>query len=397
MKPICSLFLLVLFLAMNVACNNNTGNNAQSSAVGKDAKVPDAAPTNAPPTEAVSDGFFKIMQGKVGTAEIEMRLLKVANRLRGSYSYTKIGARLELIAPDNKDNLTPDGSFTLLEFGEDAMGEYGQSGEFSGKILPDGKMSGTWKSADGKRSLPFELTERSAKASANMAIRRIVKTEGNCDTDETCCHFEVVYPDITFISEGNAQIMQTINGRIMQILSESMPSENPTNPQEAATQFCKEFNEVNTETDFKTSWEFEIMPEIYLNDANILSIGFANYVYMGGAHPNSAETMHNFKLTTGKELELTDIFKAGYQPKLTAIAEQKVRQLHNIPPKKPLSEYGFFEDTFELNNNFSLSLKGITFLYNPYEITPYVMGEQRIYIPFTEVKDLLKPDGVVFW
>ena len=55
-----------------------------------------------------------------------------------------------------------------------------------------------------------------------------------------------------------------------------------------------------------------------------------------------------------------------------------------------------FEDgEFELNDNFEISEKGLTFLFNQYEIGPYAIGMPEIFIPYSKMKGLIKEDGVL--
>jgi hypothetical protein len=35
-------------------------------------------------------------------------------------------------------------------------------------------------------------------------------------------------------------------------------------------------------------------------------------------------------------------------------------------------------------------------LYNPYEIKPYVAGTTKLVIPYTEIKDLIKPNSIIY-
>jgi hypothetical protein len=56
---------------------------------------------------------------------------------------------------------------------------------------------------------------------------------------------------------------------------------------------------------------------------------------------------------------------------------------------KNLSEI-LLVDEIEVTDNFFLTGKGICFVYQPYEIGPFSMGEQEIYIPFSDIRNLLK-------
>ena len=48
-----------------------------------------------------------------------------------------------------------------------------------------------------------------------------------------------------------------------------------------------------------------------------------------------------------------------------------------------------------MTDNFALTKDGLKFVYNPYEIAPYAMGQQEIVIPYSELKSLLKPNALL--
>lgn len=103
---------------------------------------------------------------------------------------------------------------------------------------------------------------------------------------------------------------------------------------------------------------------------------------------------------TGAKIRLSDIFVAGYEPRLTQIAEAKFRASHGIQPGTSLRDAGyifFHHDRFALNDNFWIGPKGLTFFYNPYEIAPWAMGTTELLLTYREIGDLLKPDGLLGW
>ena len=42
------------------------------------------------------------------------------------------------------------------------------------------------------------------------------------------------------------------------------------------------------------------------------------------------------------------------------------------------------------NGNFTISDSGVTYIYNQYEIGPYVMGTIKVTVPWDELEDLLQ-------
>ena len=61
------------------------------------------------------------------------------------------------------------------------------------------------------------------------------------------------------------------------------------------------------------------------------------------------------------------------------------------------SEAGFYfeNDVFTMTPNFAITKSGLKFLYNPYEVAPYALGQQEIIIPYRDLEALIKPNGLL--
>jgi hypothetical protein len=75
------------------------------------------------------------------------------------------------------------------------------------------------------------------------------------------------------------------------------------------------------------------------------------------------------------------------------VLEEHLRMAYDIPAGAPLNgEAGIlFDKHLALTKNFYVTGKGVGFIYNPYEVAPYVVGEIELYVPFSEITDILKP------
>ena len=81
---------------------------------------------------------------------------------------------------------------------------------------------------------------------------------------------------------------------------------------------------------------------------------------------------------------------------LTAIGESIFRKDENLSSTANLENEYFFENSkFYLPQNFYISDKGLVFLYNPYEIKPYVAGTTELIIPFSSLKNIVKPNTIL--
>ena len=88
-------------------------------------------------------------------------------------------------------------------------------------------------------------------------------------------------------------------------------------------------------------------------------------------------------LNDGRLLTFSDVFQST-----------KRNQLKSILSAKFNSSFG--KDNllaqFEIAENFSIDNDGFHFLYNPYEITPYALGDPEITISFAQALPFLTPN-----
>lgn len=122
----------------------------------------------------------------------------------------------------------------------------------------------------------------------------------------------------------------------------------------------------------------------------IFSYGIERYVYAGGAHGSNFRLFANFCMATGKRLHEQDVFVADYQEALTNLLLKKmVDQNDEIALIEDLQQAGYNIDEIHPNDNFYLSEDGITYVFNPYDIAPYALGETEILLPWDELGELV--------
>lgn len=160
--------------------------------------------------------------------------------------------------------------------------------------------------------------------------------------------------------------------------------------------FMREATEYTTAYPGAGYTEDRIVSVVY-QTAGIFSLQFDLSWFFGGAHPNYTRTFANFHVRTGRQIRLADVLVARYQSRLTQRAEAQFRKSKGLTPNDSLMQagYTFPNGTFALNDNFSIGPKGITFFYNPYEIASYADGPTELLLTYPEIKDLLRPDGLL--
>ncbi|WP_285057564.1 DUF3298 and DUF4163 domain-containing protein [Pedobacter ginsengisoli] len=172
---------------------------------------------------------------------------------------------------------------------------------------------------------------------------------------------------------------------------------NYTSYQAYAADFIKGFDDFQkTEKDSPQTWFLEIRNEVAAQKPGYLSVKSRFVSYMGGAHPNTVYTYHNYNTTSKQEILLDSLLLPGTMPKLTAVAEEIFRKNEKLSPEASLKDGYFFENNiFSLNHNFTVTTEGLKFLYNPYEIKAYVFGTTELLIPFSALKGIAKPNSLL--
>ncbi|MBM3161794.1 MAG: DUF3298 and DUF4163 domain-containing protein [Chlorobi bacterium] len=165
-------------------------------------------------------------------------------------------------------------------------------------------------------------------------------------------------------------------------------------PEALADNFLKDFEVYSKETDMGLPYQFELQGSIVLNNARQLTVQLSSYAYTGGAHGMNTTTFFVFDAATGKRLFIDDVFVPGFKNRLNALIEARFREDKGLSPTDPLDgeKGGLFENRIAFTTNFGLTDKGVSFLYNPYEIAPYAAGSTEIELRFEDLKGLLKPE-----
>lgn len=130
------------------------------------------------------------------------------------------------------------------------------------------------------------------------------------------------------------------------------------------------------------------------NDLLSYTINFENYT--GGAHGAHSFTNRVINMKTGKFVTEEEIFIENYQDDLARILIDRIAKENNVENAKDLENIGFFsvEEIFP-NGNFLVDERGITYTFNEYEIAAYVVGATQVFIPFEDIRYLLKKDSPI--
>ena len=136
-----------------------------------------------------------------------------------------------------------------------------------------------------------------------------------------------------------------------------------------------------------------------LNDEHIFSYGISRFVDFGGTHPTKTRFFYNFNLSSGDVIHEQDLFQVGYMTELAAIIRKKIMEdnqnMEELPDKVQVDEMTFSYESIKPNGNFYINDVGICYVFNPYEIAPYYIGETEVILPYQLISHLMKTDNPV--
>ncbi|WP_188793309.1 PdaC/SigV domain-containing protein [Paenibacillus physcomitrellae] len=124
--------------------------------------------------------------------------------------------------------------------------------------------------------------------------------------------------------------------------------------------------------------EFDMYYTVTYNRNGYLSFRMLNYDYTGGAHGMSYLEGFTFRLSDGKQVELTDLLKAN--PDFVEAIDAKVgAKLNNDP-----GYFGGFKTVGD-KPGFYLKDDGLVTFFQLYEYLPYAAGFPEYYLPFSSL------------
>jgi Protein of unknown function (DUF3298) len=360
--------LSVVFIL--TACDSNS---TQSSASGQTTQAAIQLPNS----------FYKKFVGSIDDISIVMDLTKRDSVLTGQCYHTTVGIPLTL-----NGHISSDGKFYLSEMND----KYEETGKFDGFFLSGKSISGTWTDPKTKKTLSFNLTEKTDNVvaisfynrhSENCKNAEKNKKQHSADAiawDTLCTTLDLELIQVTAPSN---KATQKINEAIKKIAC-GLGSDN--------TKYSSVddlMNSVNSVED-DVGYELSISSSLVTNDQDILSVSIGESYYgFGDAHPSSRSTYHNFDIRTGKEITLDELLTQEYETTLNQIAEKKFIETNGS------DGWDFEKGKFKLNRNFAITPSGLLFSYNQYEIGCYAMGAPEVFIAYNDIDNLIKPNGLL--
>jgi hypothetical protein len=181
------------------------------------------------------------------------------------------------------------------------------------------------------------------------------------------------------------------------VIGQTGQEENYRTYKELASGFIKEFDDYKAINVNSTETWFQLLNiRVISNYPNYISMLHTYSEYKGGAHANTLFTYFNYNPESLQTITLDSLITSDGMPKLRAVAENIFRKNEQLAPNASLSEGYFFTDgIFSLAQTFTVTRDGIKFLYNPDEIKNHAAGTTELIVPFTKIRDILKPSSIL--
>jgi hypothetical protein len=316
---------------------------------------------------------------------IEMTVTRDGDRLTGTYFYPKVGKNINLTGTVDKD-----GNVELKESDESGK----DTGVFKGKWKPAtdspdpalNEIEGKWSKPDGTKETAFQVFQQPLAFTAAVRVTPKVIKEANKAKHYTV---DAEYPQI----EGDARF-DNFNREVRNLITKDVAA--------FRTSETSDETDAGSETPAETlDSTLDIGYEIRYATEDLISVEFTEGSYeRGAAHGNSGTTVVNYDVKNGKKLALADLFnpKSNF---LSLISEYCLKDLRERSKKD--KDAMFDEEMMKSGASaradnyraWAITKKGLWITFDPYAVAPYAAGPQHVLVPYSALKDILKPDGPV--
>lgn len=382
MHPRSIVVLILIALIFAAGCRKSSTSGPPAPAA---APAPDQPQLNQPVGGTTPPPQTKHFKGSIGSSlDLQMKLVRNGDQLTGSYFYQKVGTRIAL-----KGTVDKDGNLTLDEF--DPSGK--QTGVFKGlwKVEPeDGliTLAGNWSKPPAEKSdekkTAFSLHEEPINFTGEVDVIAKSVKENN---KKLMYEIDVQYPQLT---GGNNPNFEKFNAAARSLVMNNVAG------------FKKQMIPVAGEEpppEGSMGSDLGIGYTIALAQDDLISVhfGIGSY-YQGAAHPNSSTATLNYDFKNGKALKLPDLFKPGSKY-LQTISTYCVADLKKQSKEKGSGLLdGVFADgaapkAENYEGGWTITKRGLGIYFDAYQVGPYAAGPQFVMVPYSALKDLIKPDG----
>jgi hypothetical protein len=369
------LFLVVALITLG-ACRKQTSDQTANN-------NPAAAQEAPVGGKAMAGDKFYFRGTIANNLSIEMSLVRDGERLTGTYFYPRVGKNINLAGTIDKN-----GNVDLRESDESGR----ETGVFKGRWKPatdspDSSLSeivGKWSKPDGSKETDFQVFQQPIQFTAAVRVTPKVIKEANKEKHYT---IDAEYPQI----EGDARF-EGFNREARSLVTKDV----------AAFKAGQTPDEGNAGTDVPAESQDSSLNmgyEIRLATDDLISVEFTEASYeAGAAHGNSATTVLNYDVKNRKKLALADLFnpKSNYLSVISTYCISNLRDRAKRDQDAMIDEDMMKTGAAPQASNYqacAITKKGLWVTFDPYQVAAYAAGPQHVLVPYSALKDIIKPDG----
>jgi len=386
-KPLC-LFALALLFPILQSCGNDAAKsdpNAQTSSQ----PGPQQTKETVVPAPAVFDEVFTGMIDDKHA--IRMELERKGADLSGSYYYERAGAFTSAMRMlELKGRIDGDGNVALAETTY-KMGKPLKTGEFSGKL--DGlsangdvklRFSGVWTGAKNEKRLPFSLRQ----LRFDLGALRLDKKEEKSANEKQRYEIETTLPQIV---GADAERTEKFNRAVAKLVA-PRADEFKKIVDEMAREETTARPDAKSNSSKPPPNSLDVSYDVTAASKDFISVLFSFFEYAGGAHPNTTTESLNYDLNRNAPVSLADLFTPNSNY-LQVISDYAIRELKKLETATSAEEgAGPKIDNF---HSWNITPVGLKITFDRYQVGPYVAGEHEVVVPYSVLKPIIKPDGLL--
>lgn len=334
---------------------------------------------------AQTNSWYKWLTGSIDKYPVTMHLHKMGHEYNGYYYYNKTQKPIFFSGSDTTRN--------IIELYASVNAD--ERVEKFVITVKDSLVSGTWQKDEKSPKLNFFVAEK--KDSTTTAFT-VVYTRGSVRLKPKLLESpEATYEASAVWTLGNStkdEFIRTSIRKILGIKDESSVGEFFLKQKKTSfNEYMEEFQDVE-DVNLKErpyTYSNDILENLMImyQSKKFITLGDYSYSYTGGAHGLYGTSYYVLDLINLKELKIEDILNESGRKMLSKILEEQFRMDNNLMSTDSLQEAGLFNNKIDTTDNFYITSSGIGFVYVPYEIGPYSMGEIEIFIPFYNLTEYL--------
>jgi len=395
LKKTACLLALTLFIPSLQACGHKTAKSdlteqpATQNQTSPQSNPPQAGETVVPAPSVFNEVFAGMIDDRHA---IRMGLERKDAALSGSYYYERAGAfNAAMRTLELKGRIDGDGNVSLIETTY-KTGKPQKTGEFKGKL--DGlsangdiklRFSGVWTAARGGKQMPFSLQQ----LRYNLGALKLGKKDQKNADKKLRYEIKTTLPQI---SGPDSARVDKFNQAVANLVAPHTNEFKKTVDELARDAASVAEQGVKPVSPKPPSNSLNVSYEVTGANKDFISILFTFFEYTGGAHPNTLTESFNYDLNRNAPVNLADLF-APNSNYLQVISDYAIKELKKLETADNADEGA--GPKLENFHSWNITFAGLRITFDRYQVGAYAAGEHEVVVPYSVLKPIINPDGIL--